>query len=247
MSAKQMKQKAPAEEQAHTNNDTPNNPTQSTNNKRVIMTVAFVVGVLLIIILGVGFYVYTKPMQGTSQGSDTSSSTQDGSSESSANLDDGAESSPSVSNSTVIPTPTSNDQQNQNSMDNQQNTSDLSEGQTNNNTSNDDSANPLNPSVSNNIQYVYVAESGDSLHVLVRKAMLNYLKKQNIQIDDEQKIFAETNIVQAIGPRYLMIGETVAISREVVAEWVAKSRDLTPAEKDAWWPYAQLVDYSLSM
>ncbi|GIW57505.1 MAG: hypothetical protein KatS3mg083_450 [Candidatus Dojkabacteria bacterium] len=264
MSAKKIKQKTQPEEAAKTEQVANNNSPQSeqpqstsTSNKRVIMTVAFVVGVLLIIILGVGFYLYTKPMQGTSQGSDTSSSTQDGSSGSSANVDASSENSDSVSNGTVTPTPTASSQQNQNGTDNQQNASDVNGGQANNNTNNNstnnnstnnnDNTSPSNPTVGSSNQYVYVAENGDSLHWLVRKAILNYLKIQNIQIDDEQKIFAETNIVRVIGPRHLMIGETVSISRELVAEWVTKSRDLTPAEKDAWRPYSLLVDYSLSM
>ena len=101
------------------------------------------------------------------------------------------------------------------------------------------------PTVDNSQSYNYIAVKGDSLHFLVRKSMLDYIRVNNISIDNNQKIYAETNIVKEFGVRRLNIGESIIIPQKLIAEWVLNSLSLTESEKMAWRPYANKVNYNL--
>lgn len=93
--------------------------------------------------------------------------------------------------------------------------------------------------------YDYIAVKGNSFHFLVRRSMLNYIRVNNISIDNNQKIYAETNIVKEFGVRRLNIGESLIIPQKIIAKWVLNSLSLTESEKMAWRPYANKVNYNL--
>lgn len=95
--------------------------------------------------------------------------------------------------------------------------------------------------------FEYTAVKGDSLHYLVRKSLIRYLKFKGIlqEIDNNQKIYIETNVVKALGKRKLKIGEKVIVPVSLLEKWTEKSQKLTQAQKLAWRPYAMKVNYEI--
>lgn len=91
--------------------------------------------------------------------------------------------------------------------------------------------------------YTYVAQPGDSYSVLARKAIQTYGIDSKTDLSGAQIIFVETNLTQAAGSPLLNEGQSVAISKATVEEWVDKAKDLTDEQEAAWNVYVPYVDF----
>ncbi len=111
---------------------------------------------------------------------------------------------------------------------------------------------PVAPSASSNqsttqAQYNFVAADGDSLTLLARRAVDQYAKEQKLTLSPAARVYAETNIVQEFGSRFLNLGENVSIPRSLVEKYVKSSQSLTADDSAAWNVYAVTVDFPSSL
>ena len=65
--------------------------------------------------------------------------------------------------------------------------------------------------------YAYTAKSGDSYTALVRDAIAQYAKAKDIEVTAAQQLQAEVELVNAAGAPLLDIGQSVSITKDVVA------------------------------
>jgi len=87
-----------------------------------------------------------------------------------------------------------------------------------------------------------IAEKGDSVTTLVRKAIKDYLSEtDNSNLTREHKLFMEDYIQNRISDKDLQIGESLSISRDLIAEAVEKSGELSSAELEELENYSELV------
>lgn len=90
----------------------------------------------------------------------------------------------------------------------------------------------------------YTAQAGDSQTIFARDAINHYASENDVKLSDEQRIYAETNLVKKMGDRYLEIGEEVTIKQADIKSVVDNAGGLNEEAKAAWSPYAATVDYS---
>ena len=65
--------------------------------------------------------------------------------------------------------------------------------------------------------YAYTAKSGDSYTALARDAIAQYVKAKKIEVTAAQQLQAEVELVNAAGAPLLDIGQSVSITKDVVA------------------------------
>ena len=65
--------------------------------------------------------------------------------------------------------------------------------------------------------YAYTAKSGDSYTALARDAIAQYAKAKDIEVTAAQQLQAEVELVNAAGAPLLDIGQSVSITKDVVA------------------------------
>jgi len=86
------------------------------------------------------------------------------------------------------------------------------------------------------------AEKGDSVTTLARKALKDYLAEADgLNLTREHKLFIEDYIQNRISDKELQIGEKLSISRDLIAEAVEKSEELSDAELEELQNYSELV------
>jgi len=87
-----------------------------------------------------------------------------------------------------------------------------------------------------------IAEKGDSVTTLARKAIKDYLAEANgLNLTKEHKLFIEDYIQNRISNKGLQIGEKLSISNDLIAEAVEKSGELSSAELKELENYSELV------
>lgn len=94
------------------------------------------------------------------------------------------------------------------------------------------------------VNYVYVAQAGDSYSKMARKAVQTYGLKYKKNTTAAGIVFAETNLTQLAGSPLLDEGETVTFAESTVKEWFEKSLELTDAQIDAWNYYVPWVEFN---
>lgn len=92
-------------------------------------------------------------------------------------------------------------------------------------------------------KYVEVAEQGEGVTHLARKALKKYLqeKSQSFEITPEHKVYIEDSIAKEIGAKWLSLGENLEISGDLIAEAIEKAETLTPEQLENLTQYSQLV------
>jgi len=92
-------------------------------------------------------------------------------------------------------------------------------------------------------EYVEVAESGEGITHLARRALRRYLEEhpQDFEITPEHKIYIEDYIRRQTGDRWLILGETLTFSEELIVEAINRARQLTPEQLENLKQYSQLV------
>lgn len=82
-----------------------------------------------------------------------------------------------------------------------------------------------------------VVQSGQGLTHVARAVISEYLAQNFIDISSEQKIYAETYLVNLIGRKPVNIGETITFQTSDVSKAVDESKYLTPYQLEAWGQY----------
>lgn len=86
--------------------------------------------------------------------------------------------------------------------------------------------------------YSTVVARGDNQTVLVRKIVSRYIAENNKTLNAEQKLHAETNLVNTL-PRSDLIyaGETISLTNEKIQQIVSESERLTADQQARWARY----------
>lgn len=105
---------------------------------------------------------------------------------------------------------------------------------------------PSTTSTTNNTSatYKYVAQKDDTYSQMARKAVQTYGINNKINLSKAKIIAAETNITQAAGSPFLLLGQKVEIKESVVKDAVTKAQKLTPAQEAAWNVYVPGVNFN---
>ncbi len=87
-------------------------------------------------------------------------------------------------------------------------------------------------------EYSVTALKGDNQTKLVRRVIAEYLDSVNEKISGEQRLFVETNLVDAL-PRndLIFVGDTVKVQETELSRLVAESKNLTANQISAWSRY----------
>ena len=92
--------------------------------------------------------------------------------------------------------------------------------------------------------YKEVAEYGEGITHLARKALQEYLNEHsNINLTPEHKIYIEDYIQNHIGERWLSLGEEIEISENLIVEAINKSQQLSPKQLENLKQYSALVSF----
>lgn len=95
--------------------------------------------------------------------------------------------------------------------------------------------------------YEFVAQSGNSMSVMARKAVQLYDKEAaDINLPEPCIVAAETKIVQSMGARWLNEGEKFVIDGNLVADQARQASGLTDEQKTAWSVYSNNADFTLA-
>lgn len=88
-----------------------------------------------------------------------------------------------------------------------------------------------------------IAQSGEGVTNLARKAIADYISKNNIELSVEQKLFAETYIKDLYKSEYtgLNTGDSVEFDSNDITDTVSKAKDLSESQIKAWSKYVSLV------
>lgn len=93
------------------------------------------------------------------------------------------------------------------------------------------------------VEYSYTAEAGDSYVLLARKAIDEYATSTNTALSPEQRIAAETFIINDAGFPQIDIGQTVTFSNDTIKDAVDRATSLSTTELANWAPYAALAGF----
>jgi len=91
--------------------------------------------------------------------------------------------------------------------------------------------------------YEEVAEKGQGITHLARKALKEYLAENqaNFNLTPEHKIYIEDYLQKKTGNQWLKIGEKVSFSSELILEAINKAQQLTPQQLENLTQYSNLV------
>ena len=91
--------------------------------------------------------------------------------------------------------------------------------------------------------YEEVAERGEGITHLARKALKRYLEKTQVstELTKEHKIYIEDYLQKKTGDRLLQLGEKVSFSEEMIKEAISKAQQLTPQQLENLKQYSALV------
>jgi hypothetical protein len=96
--------------------------------------------------------------------------------------------------------------------------------------------------------YREVAEKGDGLTHLARRATTSYIEDENINLSSEERIYVEDHVQKRLAPektglRHLEIGEEVEVSTELIEEAIAQAEMLTTQQIENLSQYTALVSF----
>ncbi len=95
--------------------------------------------------------------------------------------------------------------------------------------------------------YTYVTPRGGSLSLLCRRSLQLFDEThEDITLSKAQTIYAETNLVQEMGPRLLDVNERVVVPYRLVDRYATSSQDLSARILALWQRYASRARFELS-
>ncbi len=91
--------------------------------------------------------------------------------------------------------------------------------------------------------YEEVAESGEGITHLARKALKRYLmeKGQGLNLTPEHKVYIEDYLQKKTGNFWLKVGQKLTFSEELIKEAIEKAQQLTPEQLQNLTQYSKLV------
>lgn len=91
--------------------------------------------------------------------------------------------------------------------------------------------------------YMEIAETGDGITHLARKALKDYLSEnpQNFEVTPEHKIYIEDYLAKKKGDDWLKLGEELEFSGDLLDEAIEKSETLSSEQLENLTQYSQLV------
>lgn len=91
--------------------------------------------------------------------------------------------------------------------------------------------------------YMEIAETGEGITHLARKALKKYLseKPQNFEVTPEHKIYIEDYLTKQKGGHWLKIGETLEFSGDLIQSAIDEAETLTPEQLQNLTQFSQLV------
>ena len=91
--------------------------------------------------------------------------------------------------------------------------------------------------------YREVAGKAEGITHLARRALKKYLQAnpQQFQVTPEHKVYIEDYLAKSLGGRWLMEGEEIEFSTDLIEEALTKAEGLTPAQLQNLSQYSQLV------
>jgi len=91
--------------------------------------------------------------------------------------------------------------------------------------------------------YTEIAQRGDSITTLARKALADYLNNHKIDFNltAEHKIYCEDYIQNRTGTYWLKIGQKLSFSSNLIKEAIQASESLTPSQLSNLSKYAKMV------
>lgn len=95
--------------------------------------------------------------------------------------------------------------------------------------------------------YDFIVQTGDNMSKLVRRAIGLYDQAlPDVELTNEQSMFAETNVVQEMGPRLLDVDEKFSLQRNLIEKYVVQVADLTQNQQAAWKIYSDRASYQIN-
>ena len=96
--------------------------------------------------------------------------------------------------------------------------------------------------------YREVAEKGDGLTHLARRATTSYIEDENINLSSEERIYVEDYVQKRLAPekiglRHLEIGEEVEVPTELIEEAIVQAEMLTTQQIENLSQYTALVSF----
>lgn len=91
--------------------------------------------------------------------------------------------------------------------------------------------------------YEETAQSGEGITHLARRVLKTYLEEKgsDLNLTPEHKIYIEDYIQKKTGDGWLMLGETLTFSEELIVEAIQKSQQLTSDQLENLEQYSVLV------
>ncbi|MDA3815047.1 MAG: hypothetical protein PF549_01620, partial [Patescibacteria group bacterium] len=100
---------------------------------------------------------------------------------------------------------------------------------------------------SNSSSYDQVAERGEGLTHLARKATTSYMEDNSVNLTDEQRIYIEDYVQKELqkerGTTVVEVEESVDISSELLEEAVSSANDLTAEQLSNLSQYTAFVNF----
>ncbi len=91
--------------------------------------------------------------------------------------------------------------------------------------------------------FTETAEKGEGVTHLARKAVASYLEENNLDLNAEQKVYAEDYLQNLKGSRALETGEKVSFTGEQIQEAYEKANALSEAQLENLQQYSQNVQF----
>lgn len=89
--------------------------------------------------------------------------------------------------------------------------------------------------------YRETARAGEGVTHLARRAIKSYLEKEGLDFTPEHRVYAEDYVKNRTSNDWLMLGEEVAFSEDLISEAVSRALDLEQNQLDNLKQYSALV------
>lgn len=93
--------------------------------------------------------------------------------------------------------------------------------------------------------YEEVAEPGEGITHLARKALKTYLEEKgaDLGLTSEHKIYIEDYLQKKTGDEWLTVGQKISFSEDLIKEGITKAQQLSPEQLENLKQYSALVSF----
>jgi hypothetical protein len=97
------------------------------------------------------------------------------------------------------------------------------------------------PATTSSTSYSEVAQKGDGVTNLARRALKTYITSGNIKLSVEQKVYAEDYVQNNTDTRMLTSGEKIEFSNSLIKDAISQAQKLTVNQLHNLEQYSRLV------